>query len=399
MPSSPFIKQPSSVVHDLTVEINGVDTSFYSTVERVDISLRQNEHDLATITVGGMSELGVTRYMNLPIRIRVNVPYSEGFTFVGYITQITPTHKVSSGKANDSLLQEATLHCLGASSVMRGKKNKIWSDFNVLGMVKELSQLYSFSYSCPEASSCPNIPRLAQRGMSDWEALTKAAINSGLAVNVHGTHIHVWKPDNARQYGAPTGTLTSVSSTAATSFEGPGRIIEFDGKFGSAHAFGDVNVTEATVLDINGNLVTVKDSEISTNKYGTPIVSTVSDSIAIEAISQEDLTRRLGAINSYSDAFIAEATTTGVAGPLPGSAIGVDGFSSEFDGMWTVRAVNLKFNRGHFVTHWEITRSSLGRTLPKGVSINYAYTPAPAPKMVNNKWKTTLRKTYEYATS
>ena len=77
----------------------------------------------------------------------------------------------------------------------------------------------------------------------------------------------------------------------------------------------------------------------------------------------------------------------------------MDGFSSEFDGMWTVRAVNLKFNRGHFVTHWEITRSSLGRSLPKGVSINYAYTPAPAPKMVNNKWKTTLRKTYEYATS
>ena len=148
--------------------------------------------------------------MNRRIRIRVTVPYSEGYTFVGYITQITPKHNVSSGRADSSLMQEAELHCLGASSTMRGKKNKIWNNFTVLQMVRELSQDYGFSYSCPDNLSCPTIPRMAQRGMSDWQALTKACIQSGLSVNLHGTNIHVWKPNNSVRYGAPSGVLTSV---------------------------------------------------------------------------------------------------------------------------------------------------------------------------------------------
>ena len=99
--------QPSATKHKVSVEIDGVDANIYSAVARVDVSLRQHEHDYARIVLAGIPAGSVTDYVDRPVMVRIEVPYGEGFTF-------------TDGRVEGGLLQEATLTCLGVSSAMRG---------------------------------------------------------------------------------------------------------------------------------------------------------------------------------------------------------------------------------------------------------------------------------------
>ena len=65
--------QPSTTPHTVEVSIDGVGLD-YNTVERVDISLKSNEHDLAVLTLAGTSPLSITDYIDRPIKVDVWVP-------------------------------------------------------------------------------------------------------------------------------------------------------------------------------------------------------------------------------------------------------------------------------------------------------------------------------------
>ena len=385
--------QPSASRHNVTVEIDGVDVNIYSSVERVDVNLRQNEHDHARIVLAGIPAVSVTDYVDRPVMVHIAVPYGEGFTFVGFINHIEPTHKSRDGRVEGGLLQEATLNCLGASSDMRGVKARIWKDFTIKDVVEVMSVDYKFSYSCPDTA--PTIPSMSQRGLSDWEALTKACVQSGLAVNVHGTEIHVWNPLTALQHGAPSGTLRSVDAAEG---DAPGNIMEFSGAFGSSHAYGDVNSKKISILDEHGKLLTAESADLLNTEpaSGTAVTSTLTAVLPIEAVSLSDARRKLAATRAYSDAYIAKVVTTGVAGPIPGSAIAVDGFNGEFDGLWLVRGVEMKTNQGHFLTEWELGRSTKGNTLRQSDSL-YTYQPAPSPKVQSGAWRSSTRRANVYS--
>ena len=102
-------KQPEAPSHRVGVIIDGAEVD-YSSIERVDISLQENSHDYARVVISGISPLSITDYSNRPIQVTVDAAPSEGFTFCGYVTRIDPSHKVTCGKANRSLFQEADLH-------------------------------------------------------------------------------------------------------------------------------------------------------------------------------------------------------------------------------------------------------------------------------------------------
>jgi phage protein D len=375
------------------VSIDGVGLD-YNTVERVDISLKSNEHDLAVLTLAGISPLSITDYIDRPIKVSVSVPYGDGFTFCGYINHIRPNHKAASGEVNHSPFQEAHLYCLGASSAMRGKKNKVWNDFTVLDMVADMAFDYHLSYSCP--NSTPTIPRQVQRGNSDWEALVRACVQSGLSVNVHGTEIHVWSPPDAIRYGAPSASLTTIKSPEGASLA-PGRIMEFDASFGTYHAYGDSSNESISLIDDTGMLTSASsDDLLGRNSYGTALSSGLVNVLPVEATSLKDARRKLAATKAYSDAFVATVSTTGVAGAIPGSAIRIDGFASEFDGVWLVRSMDMKFNRGHFITEFTLGRSSMGDVY-SGYSPLDAYSPAPPPLLQTDRWKASLRRSHVYS--
>jgi phage protein D len=387
--------QTSAPKHSVDVSIDGVGVD-YSSIAKVEVSLRENEHDLVTLVLMGISPLAITDYVDRPIKVTVKVPYGEGFTFCGYVNHVNPTHKVSSGKANRSLFQEAHLYCLGASSRMRGKTNRVWNDFKVKGMVEEFSRIYNFSYSCPDSS--PVLPRMVQRNMSDWEALTRACAQSGLAVNVHGTEIHVWDPVHPIRYGAPSANLTTIETKEKSSTM-PGRIMEFDGTFGTSHAYGSASAESIAILDDNGMLLKAKTENLmGSSKYGEALETEITNALPMEARSLEDAQRRLRATRAYEDAFVATTTTSGVAGVMPGSAVNIEGFNGDFDGLWLVRSMDMKFNRGHFITEFGLGRSNTGKVYYGQSSLD-AYEIAPNPRLDNGKWRTTLRRGHVYSTN
>ena len=126
--------------------------------------------------------------------------------------------------------------------------------------------------------------------------------------------------------------------------------------------------------------------------------SGLTDVLPIEATSLKDARRKLSATRAYSDAYVAKATTTGVAGPIPGSAVRVDGFGSEFDGVWLVREVNMQFNRGHFVTEFGLGRSTVGDEY-FGQDQMYSYDPPPDGRVRSGKWRASVRRAHVYSSN
>ena len=114
-----------------------------------------------------------------------------------------------------------------------------------------------------------------------------------------------------------------------------------------------------------------------------------------------DARRKLTATRAYSDAFVAKVSTTGVAGPVPGSVVGVEGFSSDFDGAWLVREMNMKFNDGNFVSEFGLSRSTTGKGYT-GLPVLRAYLEPDAPKLVPGKlgtpeWRSSTMRARVYA--
>jgi hypothetical protein len=193
--------------------------------------------------------------------------------------------------------------------------------------------------------------------------------------------------------------LQTVDSSSGTEFA-PGKIIEFNGSFGSSSPYGDVNNESIELLDEHGKLLTASTSDLlnTAPASGTAITSSVADMLAVEAVSLSDARRKLAANRAYSDAYVAEATTTGVAGPVPGSAIGVDGFKSDFDGLWLLRGIDMRTNRGHFLTDWELSRSTSGSTTPRQVELE-TYDPAPQPLLRSGAWRSSSRRANVYSSN
>jgi len=388
-------KQPEAPSHRIGVVIDGADVD-YSSIERVDISLQENSHDYARVVISGISPLSITDYSNRPIQVTVDAAPSEGFTFCGYVTRIDPSHKVTSGKANRSLFQEAHLHCLGASAVMRGKRNKVWSNFRVVDMVSEMARTHNFSYACPD--NTPVVTRKGQSGESDWEILRNVCMSSGLAVNVHGTEIHVWSPYNYIRYGAPYDDLGSVEDDFGVASGARGRILEFTGELGAAKGYyGSADSQSLEFIDTSGRLLSAESSQLlGRTGYGSTALSGLTDSLPGNATSFSAALRMLEANRAYSYAYSATAKTTGVVGPIPGSAVGVNGFKTEIDGNWLVRGLDMHFNRGHFVSTFKLTRDTKG-TEYTGLEVLNSYDPAPASTLKSSVWYTVRRRGHKYA--
>ena len=135
---------------------------------------------------------------------------------------------------------------------------------------------------------------------------------------------------------------------------------------------------------------------MAANPAGNTITSPLNDSYGADAQSVFDAQRQLKASRAYADAYVAKAITTGVAGPVPGSAMGVEGFNGEFDGPWLVRGIEMQTNRGHFLTEWELSRSTKGNTRKQAESL-HTYQPAPHPKLQSGAWRSSTRRANVYS--
>jgi hypothetical protein len=194
-----------------------------------------------------------------------------------------------------------------------------------------------------------------------------------------------------------------VNTVGGPAIANPGRILEFDGTFGTAHEYGGVNATSMAILDADGQLLTAYSTELlGSTGYGEDVSSGLTDVLAVEALSMADARRKLTASRAYADAFVAKVSTTGVAGPVPGSVVGVEGFSGEFDGAWLVREMNMKFNDGNFVSEFGLARSTTGVGYTGLPALRAYLAPEPDDPILKEgtlEWQSSTRNEYVYASN
>jgi len=223
-------------------------------------------------------------------------------------------------------------------------------------------------------------------------------MSAGLAVNVHGTEIHVWSPRNYLRYGAPYEDLGTYEDDRGVTSGDRGRILEFTGTLGAAKSlYGHADSESLDFVDTSGRLLSAESSQLlGGTGYGSPALSGLTDQLPGNAASYDDAMRKLLANRAYSNAYEILVDTTGVAGPIPGSAVGVNGFKTEVDGQWLVRGIEMSFNRGNFVSKFRLTRDSKGTTY-RGLGVLNSYEPAPEPTLRSSAWRTTNARRYNYA--
>jgi phage protein D len=317
-----------------------------------------------------------------------------GTKFVGYVMVVQPSAITRAGYVNESPFQTSELVCLGASSDMRGKKTRIWESPNLRQIVGMLADEYRFSYSIPVDEF--RLPRLVQRGESEWQHLHKICKNLGYFVTSHGTDIHIYDPDMVLGRGLPYVELTTMEGATENVAYAPGRIMEFHGDFSAAT---EGSKTIYNFLDVQGNPFAISTDQLfEVGSFGVPSPSRLIDDEVVTAYSYEEGERALRSDIKASFDFNAEVSTTGVTQVVPGSVVNINKYNSYFDGLWMVRSVRHSLARTIYVSNLKISRDTLNDPQsPITVPLIEKYSTPPAPLLIDGRWKSSVSRRNEYA--
>jgi len=384
-----IVKTTSPGSASVDVDIDGV---FYDpmSVVRVETELGENEHDLAVIYMAGIPPRSITNMLNRPVKITTRINTTLRSVFYGYVISTHPLAVTREGRLNNSLFQQTKIVCLGASSDLRSKKTRTWEEPLLADIATALSEEYRLSFTIPRDRF--RLPRLVQRGESDWNLLVKAASKLGYAVTCHGTNIHVYDPSKLLGRGLPFIELTTPKQENLG--YAPGRILEFDGSFRPSLHAKDKRVH---FLDVMGTSFNISTSELGLRDYyGRPLESRITEEQVINASSYEEAAKALTAIENFHFAFNAKVVTTGVPDAVPGSIAQLNNYNSNFDGFWVVRSVHHTVVRDGFTTEFQISRNTTNDDPPTLPSID-RYREPPVPLLIGDKWKSrvTVRDQYD----
>lgn len=352
-----------------------------TSVVRIEIHLDENEHDLAILTVAGINPRLITEMLNRPVKVTTEINTNLFTAFYGYVLSVQPTSKSHEPFTNKSLFQETKIVCLGASSDMRSKRTRNWENPNLRDIVTDIADTYRVSYSIPNDNF--RLPRLVQRGESDWNLLVKTANKLGYVVTCHGTHLHIYSPAMSLGRGMPYVELTTPSQQNIG--YAPGRILEFSADFSPSTGGGNKTVH---FLDSSGNSFSLSASELR-NQYlfSSSVGSRISEEEVIPASSYEEAEKALTAMETLQFSFSAEVTTTGVPFMVPGSIVNITNYKeADFNGIWLVRAVRHNIVRESFLTHFTLNRNTLTSDPLRIPSVSQFKTP-PSPLLIGDKWK------------
>jgi phage protein D len=370
---------PNAPVVRMSIDGVAVD---YTSVESLEISFNENEHDYAHFTFVGLIPRAVTEYLNRPVYISISASPDRTTTFYGYVGYVEPEAITRKGHINNSPIQRAHLVCFGTSYDMKEKHSAVWESYSITKLVTTLSEKYKYSYAVPTDSFI--IPRLVQHNESDWSLLLKACKMVGYRVTVSNAHIHVYDPFRTIARSMPFAQLTTITDQIENASYQPGRVMEFRGSFGQVTPKGSSNNFNVETLDNDGNIRTFKTEEQSMG-LGKVLDARFTDTVTLNATSQE-------AVNKYAVSkiknrvpFHAEVTVTGVPEVLPGSLVNLAGYDSRFDGFWMVSGIRHKVTRSNYVSELDIVKDSTNDAEPIVVSGNI-YVPPDDPILRQGTW-------------
>lgn len=370
---------PNAPVVRMAIDGVAVD---YTSVESLEISFNENEHDYAKFTFVGLVPRAVTEYINRPVYISIEASPDRKAVFYGYVGYVEPEAIARRGHINNSPIQRAHLVCFGTSYDMKEKHSAVWEGYSITKLVSKLAENYKCSYAVPSDSFI--IPRIVQQNESDWSLLVRACKMVGYRVTVRNAHIHVYDPYRTIARSMPFAQLTTITDQVENASYQPGRVMEFRGSFGQLTPKGSSNNFNVQTLDNQG---TLKNYETASDSMGLGQVleSRFTDTITLNATSQEAVTKYAMATIKNRAPFHAETVVTGLPEVLPGSLVNLAGYDSRFDGFWMVSGISHKVTRSNYISELSIVRDSTNESEPTVVSGNI-YVPPDDPILRQGTW-------------
>jgi hypothetical protein len=324
----------------------------FTSIQRVNIELSENMHDLATLDVAGIPPEYLSTYIDLPIAIKLTVARTHSCIFKGYITYLEPHSLNKDGLVNKSPFQTTRMYCIGTSYVMRNRRTDAWNNVTLPQIVRNLADKYNFTASVPNDPYV--FPRLVQAGESDWALLRKACNYLGYRVSMRNTHIDIWDPfTTLSRYG--TAPVYAMSANSGMTNAEPGQVIEFNASVGSVTPEA-AKVPDTIHALVDDTIVTIS-KNISTG-YGTPIKSIFEDEVPVNADSIPMANAVLQGRSRDKFPYTAHLTIVGNPSIQPGMVIQLGTYNASVDGLWIVKSVRHEAFRGSSLSYLSVEKDS-----------------------------------------
>lgn len=355
----------------------------FTSIQRVNIELSENMHDLATLDIAGIPPEYLTTYIDLPIAIKLTVAKTHSCIFKGYITYLEPESINKNGLVNKSPFQTTRMYCIGASYVMRNRRTDVWNNVTLPQIVRTFADKYNLTASVP---SDPYVfPRLVQSGESDWSLLRKACDYLGYRISMRNTHIDIWDPfTTLSRYG--TAPLYAMAGNRGSLKTEPGQVLSFQASVGSVTPIS-AKVPDTIHALVDDSIVTLS-KDVSTG-YGTPIQSIFEDEVPANAMSIPMANAVLQGRSRDKFPYTAHLTIVGNPSIQPGMLIQLGTYNSTVDGLWIVKSVRHEAFRGSSISYLVVEKDSQLSSIIDPLEKVFPSIPVPESVIKDFRWVST----------
>lgn len=362
-------------IHDALVD--------YTAIQRVSVDLSENQHNLVIMDIAGIPSQYLTSYTDLPVSVKVTVGTVWSYEFIGYIAYLETVSKNKDGLVNKSPFQLTRMHCLGATYIMKAKRNYAYENITLPSLATQLADKYSMSVSVPKDPYV--FPRITQSEKSDWAVLVDSANYLGYQVTSRGNHIDIYDPFAALSRNSFKVVYAMSGNSGSVSAQ-PGQVLSFKGTVGAVTP--EASRTPDTLHALVGSHVVTLNRDDSTG-YGKKVTSFFSDEIAENAASTTMANAVLKGRSRKKLPITAYAELVGDPSIVPGMIVDLQKYESGLDGYWIVTAANHQMTRGSSLTYLSLSRDS---TADEDPAQNYSASPSPVPSsstIKNRQWMST----------
>ena len=313
-------------------------------------------HEIADVVFRDWNLDFVNVKPGLPVRFTLRS--TEGSrVFNGLIYSISPV--ISPGKNFVSMV------VTGASYQLAQTRQRVFSDMTADKVVEQIAKENNFSYSTVPHGRV--YPQIAQAGYTDFELMTRLALQCGYTLRVENTSIF-FKPINydyqENQRNAPRFVMRSANDPSGStlySFEAViGETIKYPTGYKSR-----INVLGMSTSDAGSYKVTSSGTEDLTNTVAEAetfdyyMTHTVAPTLEVAKFEAEAGAKR----NKYP--YRAKVTVIGSPSIRPDFPVYLEGIGGIYSGYWIVlsathEVVEESVNKFRFVTYLEIGTDSLG---------------------------------------
>lgn len=386
-----IFQSPNPLSPKVTIEFDGVAVD-YKSIHSINLSLEENKHDVAVVTLNGIPPKAITDYIDAGVIITASIGPGRDITFCGYVTYVEPESTTYASVINNSVFQKARVVCFGSSVAMKSTVTRVWENVSTVTLAKTLASKYSFSLEVFKDQFA--LPKIIQTKQSDWEFLTSFCKKYGYAVTVHGTNMRIWDINKAlgrRQSFEVLSTPKSVNDLQ------PGSIIKFSGTFGYLTPEGKSYNYSVESIDNSGKIAKTtgrtSDSSLMWSGVGKP--TKFNSSLTVSSNSVYESEKIIEASFKNALPFNARVETAAALGTVPGGVVLIEGYSSNFEGFWYVRGVEHEILGSNCISRLKLSKdfntTNDAVFPPSEISESH-----PTPKFIEKTWRASVEKVSVY---